>query len=52
MAGSTFAAMLQLIPGAHCLLDPAEFEVLTQLALMLTAQGASAFAVGALAAAF
>ena len=52
MANATFAATLWLIPGVYFLFVAAEFVVLTQLALTLTAQGASAFAVGALASAF
>jgi len=52
MAGPVFAATLWLIPGVYFLFVAAEFVVLTQLALTLTAQGGSAFAVGALASAF
>jgi MFS family permease len=47
-----FPAALWLIPGVYFLFVAAEFVVLTRLALTLTAQGASAFAVGALASAF
>ena len=47
-----FTAALWLIPGVYFLFVAAEFVVLTRLALTLTAQGASAFAVGALASAF
>jgi MFS family permease len=49
---ATFPAALWLIPGVYFLFVAAEFVVLTRLALTLTAQGASAFAVGALASAF
>ena len=52
MASPAFSATLWLIPGVYFLFVAAEFVVLTHLALMLTAQGASAFAVGALASAF
>jgi MFS family permease len=52
MANATFAATLWLIPGVYFLFVAAEFVVLTQLALTLTAQGSTAFAVGALASAF
>ena len=52
MATPGFAATLWLIPGVYFLFVAAEFVVLTRLALTLTAQGASAFAVGALASAF
>lgn len=52
MASFGFAAVLWLIPGVYFLFVAAEFVVLTHLALTLTAQGASAFAVGALASAF
>jgi MFS family permease len=47
-----FPAALWLIPGVYFLFVAAEFVVLTRLALSLTAQGASALAVGALASAF
>jgi MFS family permease len=47
-----FPAALWLIPGVYFLFVAAEFVVLTHLALTLTANGASAFAVGALASAF
>ncbi len=50
--GSALPAALWLIPGVYFLFVAAEFVVLTRLALALTAQGASAFAVGALASAF
>ncbi|MGL4807895.1 MAG: MFS transporter, partial [Giesbergeria sp.] len=49
---ATFPAALWLIPGVYFLFVAAEFVVLTRLALTLTAQGASALAVGALASAF
>ncbi len=52
MASPAFSATLWRIPGVYFLFVAAEFVVLTHLALMLTAQGASAFAVGALASAF
>ena len=52
MAHPGFARTLWLIPGVYFLFVAAEFVVLTQLALTLTAQGSSAFAVGALASAF
>ena len=52
MASPGFAATLWLIPGVYFLFVAAEFVVLTQLALTLTGQGSSAFAVGALASAF
>jgi MFS family permease len=52
MASPGFAATLWLIPGVYFLFVAAEFVVLTQLALTLTAQGSTAFAVGALASAF
>jgi len=52
MAGPAFAATLWLIPGVYFLFVAAEFVVLTQLALTLTARGSTAFAVGALASAF
>ncbi|MCU0963872.1 MAG: MFS transporter, partial [Burkholderiaceae bacterium] len=45
-------AALWLIPGVYFLFVAAEFVVLTRLALSLTEQGSSAFAVGALASAF
>lgn len=48
----TFPAALWLIPGVYFLFVAAEFAVLTRLALSLTAAGASALAVGALASAF
>ena len=47
-----FPAVLWLIPAVYFLFVAAEFVVLTHLALTLTAGGASAFAVGALASAF
>jgi MFS family permease len=47
-----FPPALWLIPGVYFLFVAAEFVVLTRLALTLTADGASAFAVGALASAF
>lgn len=47
-----FPAALWLIPGVYFLFVAAEFVVLTRLTLTLTAEGASAFAVGALASAF
>ena len=49
---AAFPATLWLIPGVYFLFVAAEFVVLTRLSLTLTAQGASAFAVGALASAF
>jgi MFS family permease len=49
---TSFPAALWLIPGVYFLFVAAEFVVLTRLALTLTANGASAFAVGALASAF
>ena len=52
MTRPAFAATLWLIPGVYFLFVAAEFVVLTQLALTLTAQGSTAFAVGALASAF
>jgi MFS family permease len=51
-APTAFPAALWLIPGVYFLFVAAEFVVLTRLALTLTAEGASAFAVGALASAF
>jgi MFS family permease len=49
---AAFPPALWLIPGVYFLFVAAEFVVLTRLALTLTADGASAFAVGALASAF
>ena len=49
---AAFPAALWLIPGVYFLFVAAEFVVLTRLALTLTAQGSTAFAVGALASAF
>ena len=51
-APARLPATLWLIPGVYFLFVAAEFVVLTQLALTLTARGASAFAVGALGSAF
>ena len=47
-----FPAALWLIPGVYFLFVAAEFVVLLHLALTLTEQGASAFAVGAMASSF
>ena len=52
MANPGFPPRLWLIPGVYFLFVAAEFVVLTHLALTLTAQGSTAFAVGALASAF
>lgn len=52
VAASGFPRRLWLIPAVYFLFVAAEFVVLTQLALSLTAAGAAALTVGALASAF